>query len=427
MSRAELAEAVNRYLWDTTGKRHELDAHAIARYERGDVRWPSAHYRSGFRAVLGAATDADLGFHPTRRGNTTTPTRAERTTRSVPDYCGRIDLGASPTEFLASTTVDTPLPKALGWTEVEHVRATTRAVALSENFFGGGLSCDAAVAQLRWAGQLLEIRASKDVYHAMAEAVGNLASVVAYSAFDIAKYSAADRCFEFALWCADEGGSWQLRANTLAEMARKAAYLGELDDALSLIELAQVRADRLTATARAMLRTLRARLLALIGRHDEAQADVERADAHFQDSDPGTDPPWLCYYDAAEHQGSTGKALIPIAQSDHGVCDCFSCLVDPSTPVGRRFRPPLQLSMLFQHLGLTGRTRPETARRPAVSRLPDEHLRSGLRALRAGTGRHRARPYPRSASPQADEAQPSGRLPTPTDLPTSIGRSTKSR
>jgi len=89
--------------------------------------------------------------------------------------------------------------------------------------------------------------------------------------------------------------------------------VGELDDALSLVEFAQVRADRVTVTARAMLWAVRARLLALIGRHAEARDDVERADAYFDDCDPTMEPPWLCYYDAAEHQGSTGKALIPIA------------------------------------------------------------------------------------------------------------------
>lgn len=114
------------------------------------------------------------------------------------------------------------------------------------------------------------------MHRCVAKAVGNLASVVAFSAFDVADYAAADRCFEFALWYADEAGSWALRANTLAEMARKAAYLGDLDDALELIEFAQVRSDRLTATA---------------------QADVDRADVHFADHDPDVAPPWLCYYD----------------------------------------------------------------------------------------------------------------------------------
>ncbi|WP_406692769.1 helix-turn-helix transcriptional regulator [Saccharopolyspora sp. ID03-671] len=50
------------------------------------------------------------------------------------DYPGSMDLGGSPRDFLAGTVVETPLPTRLGWTEVEHVRATTRAVAMSENF-----------------------------------------------------------------------------------------------------------------------------------------------------------------------------------------------------------------------------------------------------------------------------------------------------
>jgi tetratricopeptide (TPR) repeat protein len=148
----------------------------------------------------------------------------------------------------------------------------------------------------------------------MFEAVGNLSGVVAYSAFDIADYDAADRCFQFALWCADQSKCWPLRANTLAEMARKETYLGNLDNALTLIELAQVRADRVSATARAMLWTVHARLFSLTGRHDDARVAVDRADAHFANRDLTNDPPWLAYYDKAEHQGSTGKALIPVAK-----------------------------------------------------------------------------------------------------------------
>ncbi|GAA1272875.1 hypothetical protein GCM10009609_39960 [Pseudonocardia aurantiaca] len=68
MSRSELAEAVNAELWRATGRRFALDAHTLARYERGAVRWPNAAYRSALRAVLGASNDAELGFMPTRRG-----------------------------------------------------------------------------------------------------------------------------------------------------------------------------------------------------------------------------------------------------------------------------------------------------------------------------------------------------------------------
>lgn len=310
LGRSELAEAVNDYLWRARNERYELDGHSIARYERGQVLWPSEPYRAALRAVLGVATDAELGFRPTRRGRTKIPSGQ---VISLAEYGTTTDLGVSPAEFLSRMTVETPVPTRIGWTDVDHVRATTRAVAAAENLFGGGLSCEAATSQLRWAGKLVETRASDDVRSAMFEAVGNLSGVVAYSAFDIADYTTADRCFQFALWCADQGDSWRLRANTLAEMARKATYLGKIDEALTLIEFAQVRADRISATARAMLSTVRARLLSVAGRYIDAETEVDRADTYFGDRDLSADPPWMIYYDEAEHEGSAGKALIPVA------------------------------------------------------------------------------------------------------------------
>ena len=74
------------------------------------------------------------------------------------------------------------MPTRIGWTEVEHVRAMTRAVAMSENLFGGGLSCDVAAAQLRWAGQLVEAQAADDVHRAVAEAGSCVVSVGAFGA-----------------------------------------------------------------------------------------------------------------------------------------------------------------------------------------------------------------------------------------------------
>ncbi|MEV6602817.1 helix-turn-helix transcriptional regulator [Kutzneria sp. NPDC051319] len=220
---------------------------------------------------------------------------------------------ASPTEFLARIAVASPVPAHIGWSDVDQMRATTKAFALSENMFGGGLSCEAAEGQLRWSARLLEAQASNDVGRAMHEAVGNLAGVVAFSAFDIGDQDAAGEYFRFALWCADRGGSWPLRATILADMARQAAYRGDLDEALSLIEFACVRSDRLPATGRAMVTTMRARYLSLLNRHDEARTEVDRADAYFTERCPEEDPPWLVYYDEAEHQGSTARALTPFA------------------------------------------------------------------------------------------------------------------
>jgi hypothetical protein len=62
MSQRELAEALNAHVFRTTARVVPLDRHYISRLERGVRRYPIADYRAAFRAVLGGATDAELGF-----------------------------------------------------------------------------------------------------------------------------------------------------------------------------------------------------------------------------------------------------------------------------------------------------------------------------------------------------------------------------
>lgn len=62
MSRQELAEAVNAHVYLATGRVSAMNAHYVSRLERGIRRYPTADYRKAFRAVLGADTDAELGF-----------------------------------------------------------------------------------------------------------------------------------------------------------------------------------------------------------------------------------------------------------------------------------------------------------------------------------------------------------------------------
>jgi tetratricopeptide (TPR) repeat protein len=69
LSRTELAEAVNEYVGERTGREYvALDARAVGRYERGEVRWPQGIYREALRKILRIETDAELGFWWTPRG-----------------------------------------------------------------------------------------------------------------------------------------------------------------------------------------------------------------------------------------------------------------------------------------------------------------------------------------------------------------------
>jgi hypothetical protein len=87
MSRQELAEAVNTYLWRQHRISENLSAEDVGRIERGQTRWPRKWRRVGCRAVLGATCDTDLGFYFHR----TTPARAEP--------AGEVGAGYEPGEW----------------------------------------------------------------------------------------------------------------------------------------------------------------------------------------------------------------------------------------------------------------------------------------------------------------------------------------
>ncbi|MFI5623969.1 hypothetical protein ACIA03_10915 [Nocardioides sp. NPDC051685] len=315
MTRLELAEAVNRHIWSVTGTRSTIDVETIGRYERGQIQWPGETYRLGLRAVLGAGTDAELGFRPTRRGRAA-PSPAAQTpeTSSSRPHDNWLDA-------LGPTT-----PANVGWPEVEFIRETTRVIATSENRFGGAVAAEMATAQLRMAVGLLQARAPIDVRRALFQAVGNLAGVVGFSAYDMNNYAVADRCYELALWCADEARSTSLRASVMADMARKTIDLGRPQDGLAIVDAAKELSGDLTATGQAMLSAWRARLLTKTGQFTEARTEVAISDEWFSKRDADQDPPWLGYYDEAEHQGSIGRTRLPLAQAGIDVDDTMNRL-----------------------------------------------------------------------------------------------------
>lgn len=187
--------------------------------------------------------------------------------------------------------------------------------------YGSGLVREAVTAQLRHCVELLSARCTARVRTEMFTAVGYLAHVTGFMAFDAYAHDDARRMFRFALSCAEEAGNWHLRAKVLSSMARQAIWCGDLDSGLTYTELALVRADRLTATERAMLHTARARALAKFGRVQDTASAIGLADDEFSQSRPLEDPPWMAYYDSAQHHGDTGHALWDTAAAGHFVSE----------------------------------------------------------------------------------------------------------
>ena len=350
MSRQELADRVNAYLFESTGRLHELDDNYIGKLERGIIRWPQSSYREALRAVLGASTDGQLGFVNTRRLATAPVVRLASAPQPAlvdahpphpqlapghADPVGESDVRRQ--EFLRaafvgvggllaspSTLLDllAPLrpsdaPKRVGRSEIEQVRGAADLLVSWGHSHGGAGVREAANAQLRWFGQLLGAQSTAEVRVELHEAVGLLGHATAHMAFDACAYDDAQQIFKFALACSEEVGSWHLRAKVLSSMARQEVWRGEPDVGLTYAELALVRSDRLTATERAMLHTARARALAKLGRHQDTLRAVGQADEAFAHADPAGDPPWMAYYDAAQHAGDTGHALFDLTVHGH--------------------------------------------------------------------------------------------------------------
>ncbi|MGH3925771.1 MAG: XRE family transcriptional regulator, partial [Pseudonocardiaceae bacterium] len=191
-------------------------------------------------------------------------------------------------------------------------------------------------------------RCSELVRADLFSAVGDLARVTGFMAFDACAHDDARRMFQFALHCAEESGDWHLRAFVLSITARQATWCGDPDTGLTLTELAMVRADRLTATERAILHNSRARALAKLGRTQDAVSAVGLADEEFSHARPADDPVYVRDYDAASHAEATGRTLWDVAVRGHFVtraCDRLSAAVTGHGEERARSRVMSQLKL----------------------------------------------------------------------------------
>ncbi|MFC3960719.1 hypothetical protein [Nocardia jiangsuensis] len=107
------------------------------------------------------------------------------------------------------------------------------------------------------------------------------------------------------------------------------------------------------------------------------------------------DPPWMCYYDRAEHLGSTGKAMIPVAVARRRIdpaaprIEQAILLQDENYPRSRTFSRT-RLATLTMRIG-----EPRVAAGLGLEALDDaaqlrsQRVRDESRDLAAATTRHR--------------------------------------
>ncbi|MFJ5635106.1 XRE family transcriptional regulator [Streptomyces goshikiensis] len=194
---------------------------------------------------------------------------------------------------------------------------------------GGGLIGQLSANAMHWATRLLSVDCPSSLQPQFLAAVARLGLVCGASQFDVYRHDDARLAFKVAVECADEGRHWHLRAKGYSFLARQAIWIGDADDGLTQAEKGLVRSDRLTASERAMLHTARARAFGKLRNVQETLAAVGAADDAFGQRRPEDDPPWMAYYDEAQHNGDTAHALWDLAVGIDGH--------DPSQ-AGRRFQ-----------------------------------------------------------------------------------------
>lgn len=312
LSRGELAEQVNAWIFEQYEKTVELSANYVGKLERGLVRWPQQLYREGLRAVLKVRTDAELGFRRTRKPVACLDpvNRSEFLRATLGVTAGAL---VAPLAQTLLTRQPSPVPSVVGQVHINQVRTAAKLFGNWDHTYGGGLVREAVTAQLNYSAGLLNARCPEKLRGDLFGAVGFLGHTSGFMAFDAYAHEDARRMFRFALACAKESGDWHLRAKVLSSMARQEVWCGDPNAGLTLVELAMVRADRLTPTERAMLLTARARALAKLRRVSDAATTVGMADDQFADAEPANDPVWMAYYDVAQHSGDTGHALFDLA------------------------------------------------------------------------------------------------------------------
>ncbi|MGH3772992.1 MAG: XRE family transcriptional regulator [Pseudonocardiaceae bacterium] len=321
LTRQELAELVNAWVWEHHNETVVLaTANYIGKLEGGVIRWPGKLYREALRAILGVSTDAALGFvnaRSRRAAVTLDNVKRQQLIRGTTALgVGTLVLG--PVAALLDGVEPPPTPARVGASDIEQIRVAARVFTDWEARYGGGFARNAALAQLSWSAGLLEATCPDPLRPGLFSAVGDLAETAGTMAFDAGTHDDARRVFSFALGCAEEAEDWHLRATVLSTMAVQAIRTGRPDEALTLAELALVRADdRLTATERAMLHTDRGRALARMRRIQETLAAIGTADEHFGHSTPADDPPYMAFWDVAMHAGNTGQALFDLAILGH--------------------------------------------------------------------------------------------------------------
>ncbi|MEV5840297.1 hypothetical protein [Nocardia sp. NPDC052112] len=259
----------------------------------------------------------------------------------------------------------------VGVQEVEQLENAARVFRAWDDQHGGGLRRKAVVGQLSEVNELLREAHPPEIRRRLAGTMAQLAETAAMMSWDSGQQTLAQRYYALAVRAAREADDPAFCALALAGMARQLLSLGRPSDALELIRLAQnYAAGHLTQTAEAMLHTREAWAYGQLGRTTAFRKTCEKAYEAFEHSEPGVDPYWIHYFDAAELSGTLGGRLLDIARRDQSFAGEAAGYIDRAIQLRQ---PDRRRSAALDQLGMV------EAR--LIEGEPEEACRAGHAAL----------------------------------------------
>lgn len=329
MSRQELADAVNAYLWNEHRVRERLDEKDVGKLERGENRWPGKLRREAFRAILRVEADSQIGFFITR--GTSKGFDVASTLPILRDAQRVVGTGGSGERRrvllsgIAMIAAASGLFGGSGWAErrrvgssdVARLNALTVLYRSMDYEYGGGSLVTDVGRFAESASALLDLSYSDSLAPALHSSIAAARQLAGWTAFDAGRHSDAQRHLLSAEREAVAGGDLLLAARVRYCQARQLQHLRHNRDALDTLRLAR---DQLGAGATpavsAMIHGAEAASRAALGHTDLALAVLGKARDEFDRINPDREPDWMGFYDQGEVLAQYGRVYRDLARAD---------------------------------------------------------------------------------------------------------------
>ncbi|WP_156893150.1 hypothetical protein [Actinokineospora enzanensis] len=241
------------------------------------------------------------------------------------DFLGllaKITMGASLTAadlaVLASPTTPTPAPSRVGATEARQLADMAEALWGQEKSSGGGTVREAAIAQVRWARQLLGATHTDEVEQDLRITLSDLLRLCGWSSYDLRMSGSAVRYLGQSAIEAEESGDRMRSALALDCVARVYVRAGYLDEALNIVDVGTIPAERAQAhEVTAWLMSTKARTYATAGNKTAAHDALTAAADALTKVTPSRSH-WS--YTERTLAAETGKVLATLAVRDRAHC-----------------------------------------------------------------------------------------------------------